>query len=145
MFCKYERHGCSTYRQLTAAGGLRTVSDNKLVTSQFEHHRLNAADEYSAPAGEKTFADAYGTAAGVDRHNGARDCATQHSVRVYHHKHERRALLPSGSTSCTAEGHHCKLVSNACTCRCHNNFRHDYNPKWVGLWRHYEYDAKCGG
>ena len=48
------------------------------------------------------------------------------------------------------EGHHCKLVGGKCQCRCHEDYRHGYNPKAADRWSsrydafYDSFDKKCG-
>jgi hypothetical protein len=70
--------------------------------------------------------------AGLDEYNQRQTAhfatctGTHETIRVSHHRDERKFLTSDGAQH--IEGHHCKMIGAACTCRCHRMFRHNYFP-----------------
>jgi hypothetical protein len=130
VICKYEQHACTNF-QLAADFG--TANNQFYRTTMPNEHQASSTYTSAYIFGDVTgmgrgnqHGDTSSTAngaAGADNHAAAAICDDT-SVRVYHSSSEpltSREVL--GTT-----GHHCKMVSAVCTCKCHSSFHHGYNP-----------------
>jgi hypothetical protein len=151
--CQYEEHACTDYTAHGVVGWQGVISSNKGncqndgFNNEICGHKTNAGAcalnpdtdaagchdmDNLALVGGKWVANlpTPGTTAGDEytaRHTGYYGtCKGNHtSIRVSHHREERKF---SSGGKMHIEGHHCKIVANTCTCRCHRMFRHSYFP-----------------